>query len=263
VAKKTRKQLLKEQDAFLQAASSSAEWFQENRGKVIALSVAGFCLIAAVWGGAEYIRHRDGRASELLQNALKYWDAEVVAEGADIQAEPEGDPPTFATADAKHQTIIQELAAVSGYAAGTGVDQLAQFYMAEEHYRSGDKQSALKAFKGLLLSLGEDDNLTFLAVERTAYLQEELGQVDEAIATLKRVANRQGRFYADYTAYHQARLYQTKGDSDRAQNILEKIEKDYPESPAREQVKSRLVALSQNNATPKDADAGSKGEDKP
>ena len=77
-AKKTRKQLLKREDAFLNAASQGAEWARENKTALIAGALAIAVVIAAIWGGAEFIRLRNLDASARLEEALALKDDGVV-----------------------------------------------------------------------------------------------------------------------------------------------------------------------------------------
>ncbi len=238
--KKTRKQLLKQDDAFIHAAGKSAVWIKSHRALVILGSVAVVVLIGGLWGAIEYVQHRDLRASNLYLQALAIKDAQVVAEA---EAKPDATPPTFASDKAKNEAARAAFDKVIAKASGSGVAEMARFYVADLDADLGDTDKALAAFEALASELSPHDSLYFLAVERTAYLHEGKGDVDAAIAAWQRLAAGKEAFYADEALYQMARLRAQKGDNKGARELLERFEKEFTDSSVQEQAKELLAQL--------------------
>lgn len=242
MAKKTRKELLKKEDAFQAAAGQSAAWLAENKALAIWSSVGVLAIIAAIWGGAEYLRVRNIDASTLLEAAFELQAAQVIVETEETKADPTASMPTFASEADRDAAVVAKLEEAMRAAGGSGVGDLARFAIAGIKEKSGDVDGARAIFAELVDGLSAGDSLYFVAVERLAYIQEAKGELDAAITTLSRLSGAD-RFYADFAAYHQARLYQIKGDTERAKNLLERVKKEYPESAIKDEVQKRLEKL--------------------
>ena len=74
----SRKELLRQDDAFIQAANQSAEWFKENQTTITAATVAVIVGILATWGGILYAEEQNRAASAQLMEAFAIYDAAVV-----------------------------------------------------------------------------------------------------------------------------------------------------------------------------------------
>jgi predicted negative regulator of RcsB-dependent stress response len=243
VAKLTRKELLSKEDAFTSAAQQSVEWVADHKRQVIVLTSAGFIAIAAIWTGLAWKESRDVAASELLAAAITTYDAQVITESETTKANPTGEEPTFATEEAKRTAALEKFRAVIDAASSSAVADVARFYVGKLEADAGNAAAAEKTFTALVDSLSTKDSLYFLALERLAYLQEGRGDVDGAIAALGRVAQNDEAPFRDVAMYHQARLYLAKGDTERGKNLLAAIEKDFPKSPVKDDVKNRLALL--------------------
>jgi len=241
--KVSRKELLREDDAFIQAANSSAEWVKEHQKPVIASAIAVVVAIVGTWLGLIYTENRDTAASDALTQAMAVFDAQVVAEEAD----PTATPPIFATDDEKWAAATEAFKKLEN---GSGaLSSIGTFYLADIAERNGDLAGAKQGFRDALTNLSGQDTLYFLAVERLAYLQEKEGKAADALTTLKKLQSKDG-FYADYASFHQARIHLAGGEKDKARALLERVESDFPQSSLRENVKERLALLGRS------ADAG-------
>ncbi|MEE8410402.1 MAG: tetratricopeptide repeat protein [Myxococcota bacterium] len=257
MAKLSRKQLLKKDDAFLSAASQSAKWLGSHRMQVIAGSIATVAAILAIWGAVEYTRARDIKASALFEQGLELLEADVLLQGSNRlpedsadTAEPTADPPTFADDNAKWTAARDQFQRVVDEGGGSGVVTLARFLLADLYEKLEDVEAAEREFGVLVDELGSGDTLSFLAVERAAYLHESRGDPDGALRLLSKLVNVEQGFYNDHATYHQARIYLAKGETDRARNLLERIQKDFPESSVLARVRNRLAELPAKPAAP-------------
>ena len=93
-SKKTRKELLKQEDAFIAAAGQSALWIKHHRKIVFGGAALLALVVAASWGTVEYLEARRLEASRLYAEALERHGAEIAADPT--KADPDADPPTFA-----------------------------------------------------------------------------------------------------------------------------------------------------------------------
>ena len=242
--KLTRKELLKKDDAFLAAAGESAKWLTEHRTQVIAGSVAVVAVLLGIWGLVEYQGKRDHDASALFNRGLQLLDAAVLPpDSKDAPKPDDADAPTFANDTDKLKAVRDQFQKVVDQAGSSGVATLALFVVADTNQKLGDKEAAERQFVALADRLAPKDSLHFLASERAAYLQEARGDTDGALKSLGRVANVQGGFYRDYATFHQARLYAAKGETERARNLFERIEKEFPESSVLDKARDRLNEL--------------------
>jgi predicted negative regulator of RcsB-dependent stress response len=239
VEKATRKQFLKQEDAFLAAAGQGAKWVATHRTAVI-LTAAG---LAVVIGGAaalvEHTQHKNALASQLLTEGQKILAAQVVP----AQADPHADPPTYASDEEKWRAAKAQFDKVVDQAGGSGVADLARLYRADLTARLGDVEGAQKQLQALCDRLSPANALMFLAIERLAYLQEGAGNLDRAMATWGRLAGSEGRFYSDYATFHQARLLAQKGEVEKARGLYQSFAQRFKESPLRDRVRDRLAAL--------------------
>jgi tetratricopeptide (TPR) repeat protein len=239
--KMSRKELLKQQDAFLNVANQSALWVKGHRLMVFATVGAALVAVLAVWGVVEYGSARDLKASKLYAEALTVMDGQIAAAGA--PADPSAKTPTFATKEEKWKAAREAFQKVVDASGGSGVSKLAAFYVADLDAKLGENDKALEAFAQLEKKLSADDNLFFLATERKAYLLEQKGDRDGAIAAWQQLLGGRNRFYGDHALVELARLYSDKGDAAKARELLTRFEKDHANSPLREQAEELFTAV--------------------
>lgn len=234
----SRKELLRQDDAFIQAANQSAEWLKENQTTITAVTVAVVIGILATWGGIVYSSEQNRAASARLIEAFAVYDAVVVDESSGDTADPAAIPPTFSGDEAKWTAAREAFGALADTVGG-GLNEVVRFYEADLNQRLGAHDEAITGFGALAEELSATDSLYFLAVERLGYLQETQGKTAEAIATYQRLESKDG-FYADYAGFHQARLHLAGGNEGEARRLLERIEADFPKSSILPDVKNRL-----------------------
>lgn len=230
---KSRKELLKQQDAFVSAANDSARWLASHRAPAILTVSAVVIATVTVWGIVEYRDARDSKASALYATALKVADAQVAPTN---DANAKADPDAFATTDDRDKAARDAFRKVVSQSPGSGVAKLARFYVADLSARLGERDAAINELSELRRDLSQNDNLYFLAVERLAYLYEDKGQHDQALATWQQLVGSSKRFYADHALYHVARLYYAKGDVQKAREMLRRFDKEFATSQVREDV---------------------------
>ncbi len=240
MTKITRKELLKQDDAFLAAAKGGARWMGTHRGQVVLAAVGAAVVILSTWAVVQYIEERDRTASRLYAEGVAMLDGTV---GSTPPASDAPARPHYASDQEKWTAARAQFQQVMDAAGNSGVGKLAAFYAADLDEKLGQRDEARRAFEALAANLSARDSLLFLAVERAALLAEAAGDVDGALNTWARVTQVDGAFYRDVATYHQARLYLIQGASERARGLLTQIEKDFPNSSVLEKVREQLAAL--------------------
>jgi predicted negative regulator of RcsB-dependent stress response len=229
VANLSRKELLKEEDAFLAAAQQGAHWAGSHR-KYVWAGMALLCVVVGtVWGGSYYVERQRTQASEAFNKGMDVLAAEVITETADTKAQPQGTPPTYASEQDKWKKASEHFQKAASVAGFKDVGVLAQLHVADMADRLGDQGKAEAALTTMIKNLSKKDPMYFLAADRLAYVLESKGSFEAAVASLDPVVN-QGGFYADYALLHQAHIWVSKGDYAKAKSALKKLETSYTES---------------------------------
>ncbi|MEK7703758.1 MAG: hypothetical protein AAB426_02270 [Myxococcota bacterium] len=240
MAKVTRKELLKQDDAFLAAASQSAQWVGSHRAPVILAVVGAVAVVLAAWGVIELRSYRTQRGATALEAALTILNAEVVGEE---KAAPSATPPTFASEQVKWRAAEERFSQIARDEGLHGAGVLAAFYSGDLRQKLGDNGPAEAQLTALFEALQPSDSLFFLAVERVAYLQEGRGELKQAALTWQRLVDGTDAFYADTASFELARLYIKQGEAEQARRLLESFEAKFASSPLREKAADALAQL--------------------
>lgn len=239
--KKSRKELLKTEDAFIVAASDSAAWLQKHRVTLLSVGAVIVLTGAAAWGLMAHRQSTAHNAAELFAAGWKILNAEVVKTASD--AKPTAEPPTYATDKDKWTAARTQFEAAAERGGTQPIAQMARLMVVDLSDKLGDAPKAEQTLAVVRKDMKGDDPLAFLPAERVAYLREAQGDKDGAIAALQDIASNDKRFFSDYAQFHQARLYLAKGDTERARGLLEHVEKIFPQSAIAEDVKTKLDEL--------------------
>ena len=224
--KQTRKELLKEEDAFIDAANQSIAWVDKNKNLVIALTIGLATVIALGWGGMEVMALEKSESSSELEAAMKILNAEVAID--ESTAAPDAEPPVFASDEARLKAARVALEGV--VASGSSVADIARFYAVDTQLKLGDKDAAAAGLGDLIGSLNAGSSLYFLAIERLALLQESMGKSEDAIKTYEKITENRSAFYRDAATYELARIHHAQGRTDKARDLLAAAKREFPTS---------------------------------
>ena len=253
----SRKALLQEKDSFLASADRTAMWVSNHRGLVIAGAVILIGAAAGLWGGASYVESRDSDASAELSAALGKANAAVSDDEKD--ADPNADPPTFASAKARDEAAVAALRQVIANSPDTGVATVARFYLATTLGALGEHEAALVQYTTLVDALGSDDAFYFLAVLGQAAEREMAGDQDGALAALDKLNPGSKAFFADHAALQKARLLGAKGEVAQAIELLKKSQETHADSSVGSAITEQLQrfeSMGQSQETGKKAADG-------
>ena len=224
--KQSRKELLKEEDAFIEAANQSIEWVDKHKNLVIFITIGLASVVALGWGGMEVMAIDKAQSSTAFDQALVVLNAEVAID--EDTAAPDAEPPVFATDEARLRAARVALDGV--VTEGSPVADLAQFYAVDTLLKLDDKEAALTTLAKLVNSISQTNSLYFLAVERLALLQESMGKTEEAIATYEKIRSQQNGFYRDAATFEVARIHHAAGRTDKARELLILAKAEFPTS---------------------------------
>ena len=255
MAKQSRKDLLKREDAFIVAAEHSALWIDKHRKPLIAIGVAILLLGAGISAALHYLHQRDSEAAALFAEGWRIVDTGTVeTKKADDKDKKIADkdaldaPPSFPSEKDKWLAARQPFADVVERAGYRGLGVMAAFMLGDLSEKLEDNVKAEATFVALHDHLEKTDPLYFLAAERAAYAREAHGDYDGAIAMLRDVRADDKYFYADHALFQEARLHLAKNQGDEARALLERIEKSFPSSSLSDEVQEKLAALGGNDS---------------
>jgi tetratricopeptide (TPR) repeat protein len=232
------------QDEFQAKGFELVEWVQENRPVVVGILV-GILLLGFAYAGWTLVRtSRDVAAGAAYAEALKAYDAPLT-----VQSEEKADGPRFKDAAERARTARDLFGKVVDQHGGTGAATLARLYIGNASLKLDEPDAAIAAFEGFLKDASRSDPLRFAGLSGLAAAREAKGDVDGAIQALEEQVELPGRIDEDGALLALGRLYAKKGDAGKARTALERIGKDFPESPLRARADELLGAVS-TGATP-------------
>ena len=201
--------------------------FAEGHLKMLVGVLGGLAALAVVvWGVWAFRSSRVEKANELLGEALRVAEAEVVATGAK-PADPVA--PTFASAaarEARARELFERLAASTG---PTGAGAAARLWLAERAWSAADRAEARRRWQEV--SEGAAGELAAAARLALARLDREEGRGEALAATLaQELEAGSGALPADVLLAELARTYEALGKGGDAAATWKKLVDQHPES---------------------------------
>ena len=227
-----------ESDAFLDAASESIEWAEDHRSGVIGGIIAVAVAVALGFGYTQFEVAGNRGASLALATALELRDAPIVDAA---EAKPnDAEAPSFESSEARNAALIEALEKAAADA-GSLAD-ITNLYLAGALWDAGQQDRAFDLTKQQARELKPSDPIGFLAHQRLAAWQEDRGDLEGAVATLKGLRSAKG-FYVPHAMFDIARVEMARGNKDEAKNLFEALEREHEDFSLNAQVKERLAEL--------------------
>lgn len=238
--KQSRKELLKREDAFTEAADKSVDWAASNKNALVIGVVALFLAIVAgvVINGVMESKAEDSATA--FAKATKIMAGKVLEPESTETANPSADPPVFAN-DKDRDLAARDAFRAAGEKARGKAGLLSRFMVADLTAKVGEKEAAEKDLAALLSDVPSDDSLRFLVVERLAFLQEGRGDLAGALKTFDSLKGE--AFYADRASLQAARIELAMGDTAKARTRLEKLKADHANKPVGTEAGEMLMAM--------------------
>lgn len=218
-------------DPLLQRTNDFAKWARQNRGLVGAI-VAGAVLVVGGITLKEWLGQRkESQASEILAEGV----ADQRGRLGDPSVEgPEGfkDPtPIFKTAAERDDAALAKYREVESKFPGTGAAYLARLSEGSILLDKRQTDDAIKAFtevKGSPLAAA-DAEVRGRALEGLGFAYElkaqggDAAKLDDAVKVFRELENTDVKGFKELGMYHQARVFEAKGDKDKAKELLKNV----------------------------------------
>jgi tetratricopeptide (TPR) repeat protein len=202
-------------------------------------ALVGFVVVVAIVAvGGEVLEHRAEGATEAFGRAVRIYEGELTTDEAKPADKPDDNIPHYKTAKERAEGTLAELDKLPATAKSN-----ARLFRAGVLYdleRYDDARAAYAAAAD-----NAPPAVVAVAREGEALCLEQLGKLDEAIATYEKVApegNKAAAFYRDRALYGTARLLEKKGDKAGAIQRYKDIGK-LVSSPLHEDAQNRLAVL--------------------
>lgn len=246
--KRTERHHLKENE--LAHSLASAREYIEPRRKQISLAAFVIFLLAVAIIGIFVMRQRtQGRAHDLLAEAMVVLDAQVIPK---TPVDPKSPTPpaaamqgsgTFETEEAKLQAALPKLKSAADAYPDTEAGITARYHYAGALATLGRHQEAAQAYDDVIRRAG-DSVYGRMARLGKAEEQARAGQLDAAIATYKQLAEQKdGDLPTDAILMQLAKAYVAAGKKDEAQKTFTRVVDEHPESPYAAEARQELEAL--------------------
>jgi tetratricopeptide (TPR) repeat protein len=195
-----------------------------------------------VYGISGWMEHKAQAAAEQFGHAVKIYDADLSTDENSPKGEEE--IPRFKTEKERADATFAALDELDKKWSGSDVAKSARVFRAGVLYDLGRFDEAAATYKKFLDEVrGRDVPLAAMAQEGLGLCLEAQGKLDEALAAFQALEPSHGDFYRDRALYAQARIYQRKGDKEKAKGIYQQILTKTPQTLLKDEIQSRLASL--------------------
>lgn len=217
--KPSGKDLAATPDEFITLSQQTWEFVKAHRtaftivGCAVLLALASFLVVRS------YLRTREEDAALEFGKAYSYFQARVHQ-----QAEKADTPLAIVYANA-----LKQFEETSNKYRRTDAGRMAMLYAAQCAYWAQQHDKAISYYQQYLARVGHDDSFRELAWSGLAHSYQAKGDCNRALEYFQKVVNANG-FEKVYAYYNMAQCYEKLKDMDRAQQMREKIKKEFPDS---------------------------------
>jgi predicted negative regulator of RcsB-dependent stress response len=241
MSKYTRKQRPTEDEfiGFWHKAYTKAEPY----ARAIAITIGSALVVFfAVWGTSTWLEHKAQMATEAFGRAVRIYDADLITDEAPAKTDEENPLPRFKTEKERAEATLAELDQFDKKFHSSQAAKEAQLLRAGVLYDLHRYDDAATLY-GNFLREPHANALTAIAREGLGLVEEARGHLDEALAAFQALEPKSGDFYRDRALWDEARIYQKKGDKQKAAERLKELIAKVPSSPLRDEAQTRVAAL--------------------
>ncbi len=218
-----------EGDALLERTGEIAKWAKKNQ-KFVWSVVGVAAAVGLVFAGQYYFQHKkDTAASTALEEAVADQRGRIGDPDKSEDEGPKDTTPIFKTPQDRQDAALAKFRDVTAKFPGTGAGYLARLSEGSLLLDKHDMPGAIAAFTDVKNSpLAKVDQEVFgraleglgFAYEYNAENGGDASQYDEALKVYRELENTDVFGFQELGMYHQARIYQKKGDNDKAKELL-------------------------------------------
>jgi hypothetical protein len=218
-----------EGDALLERTGEIAKWAKKNQ-KLVWSVVGVAAAVGLVFAGQYYFQHKkDTAASTALEEAVADERGRIGDPDKADDEGPKDTTPIFKTPQDRQDAALGKFRDVTTKFPGTGASYLARLsegsLLLDKHDIAG-AQAAFNDVKNSPLAkvdqevMGRALELLGFTYEYNAENGGDASQYDEALKVYRELENTDVFGFQELGMYHQARIYQKKGDNDKAKELL-------------------------------------------
>jgi hypothetical protein len=220
-----------EGDALLEKTGELAKWAKKNQ-KVVWSVVGVAAVIGLGFAGNWYFQHKkDTAASTALESAVADERGRIGDPAKDEDEGPKDTTPIFKTPQDRQDAALSKFKDVSAKFPGTGASYLARLSEGSLLLDKHDIPGAQAAFNDVKNSplAKVDQEVMGRALELLGFTYEYTAEngnpaaYDDALKTYRELENTDVLGFQELGMYHQARIFQKKGDNDKAKELLKSV----------------------------------------
>jgi len=253
-------------DPLLQQTAKLSSWAKKNQKGVTAVVVAGLVGLAGFAGYNHFQTKKEADASVELSKAVADQRGRIGdPDKEDETSGPRDTRPVFKTADDRREAALKKFRDVESRFPGTGAAILARLSEGSLLLDARKADEAIVAYNDVKASAlsQADAEVRGRALEGLGFAHEMKGNLDDAAKTFRELENTVDVLgFKELAMYHQARVFEAKGDKDKAKELLktvhERINKpgeNYPFPYLKEVADDRLRAIDPTALPPKPSGA--------
>jgi tetratricopeptide (TPR) repeat protein len=235
VARFTRHEL--KEDKFAQAAKETVSWATEHEKSLLTTFAITLVIVGLVTGGWFWYQDREDKAAVALGDALRTYNAPIVAATAAVPPEIK----TFTSSKDRALAAHQQFLEVAKNYRWTTPAQIAEYFAGLTAMDTGDSAGAESALKQVADARNKE--LASLAKFALASLYRSGNRPKDAIQLYKELIDRPTNAVPkDMAQLELAAVYAPQQPLE-AKRLYEQIQKDNPKSPAAQIASQRLADL--------------------
>ncbi len=197
------------------------------------------------YGISTWFEHKAQAAAEQFGKAVKIYDADLLSDdAAPPKSDDENQVQRFKSEPERADATFAALDELEKKWSGSDVARDSLVFRAGVLYDLGRFDDAAARYRKFLDELkGKDAALSQLAKEGVGLCLEAQNKLDEALTAYQSLEPKQGDFYRDRALYDQARVFQKKGDKQKAAALYNQVLTKMPQSSLRDEIQSQLAVL--------------------
>jgi predicted negative regulator of RcsB-dependent stress response len=215
-------------DAFKHGVEASYEYVKGHQRNLVMSIVGALVVVAAIAGFVTWRHAREQKADDLLGQAIRTYDAQVVPTGAKPD---DAEAPTFADEASRTAKAKAQFEKLRDQYSSTGAAAVAAVYLGRIHVQQGDVAGARKLWQEFL----DDHSKPMMAAAVRLSLIEldrSSGKGQQVVDTLRADLEKDDKpLPEDVLLYQLGTTLEQLGRRDEARTAYQRISDEYPDSP--------------------------------
>ncbi len=229
--KVSRKELMATKDEFITTTERSLRFIDAHRTVFALITGAVVLTFVSLLVVRSYLKTREADASLQFGKAYSYFQAKIRQ-----QAGKDKTPLTIVYANA-----LKQFEEVINKYERTNASKMAMLYAAQCAYWGQQNDKAISFYQQYLQRLDEKDPSRELAWSGLAYSYQAKGNCNKALEYFQKIVDSNG-FNKVYAYYNMAQCFENLKDKEQAQQMRERIKKEFPDSTLTQWIEAKFGA---------------------